>query len=99
MQDGAFACGSTSTSRTRRSHAAREAARLIAVVVFPTPPFWFASEMILAMVFHVEHLQHYQVVRISPGEPKRRFVLQPIHNRHVLIALKERDTASGFQPG
>ena len=35
-------CGSESTSRIRISLAAREAARLMAVVVFPTPPFWLA---------------------------------------------------------
>ncbi len=31
----------------RRSLAASEAARLIAVVVLPTPPFWLATAMIL----------------------------------------------------
>src|SRR5271165_3769810 len=31
-----------STSRTGRSPAARAVARLIAVVVLPTPPFWLA---------------------------------------------------------
>ena len=34
--------GSESMTRTLRSLAAREAARLMAVVVFPTPPFWLA---------------------------------------------------------
>src|SRR5207248_1791266 len=38
----ALPCGSRSTSRTLRSCAASEAARLTAVVVLPTPPFWFA---------------------------------------------------------
>ena len=38
----AFPCGSTSTRSVRRSAAASEAARLTAVVVLPTPPFWFA---------------------------------------------------------
>src|SRR6267378_3686156 len=38
----AFPCGSRSTSSTRRSETASDAARLTAVVVFPTPPFWFA---------------------------------------------------------
>ena len=41
-----LACGSQSTTKTRQSAAASEAARLIAVVVFPTPPFWFAIAMI-----------------------------------------------------
>ena len=38
--------GSESTARTRRSAAARLAARLMAVVVLPTPPFWLATAMI-----------------------------------------------------
>src|SRR5690349_18668058 len=44
----ALPCGSASTSRTRRSFAARHAARLTAVVVLPTPPFWFATAKIRA---------------------------------------------------
>src|SRR5512134_3275472 len=43
----AFDCGSRSTSRVGRSAAARLAARLTAVVVLPTPPFWFAMAMML----------------------------------------------------
>src|SRR5439155_27063368 len=42
-----FPCGSTSTRRTRRSPRASEAARLIVVVVLPTPPFWLTTAMIL----------------------------------------------------
>src|SRR5436190_19337609 len=41
--------GSRSTRRTRRSATASDAARLIAVVVFPTPPFWLATATILAI--------------------------------------------------
>src|SRR6266704_1856993 len=37
-----FAWGSISTSNTLRPAAARYVARLMAVVVFPTPPFWLA---------------------------------------------------------
>ena len=37
-----FACGSMSMSRTRRPSSASAPARLIAVVVLPTPPFWLA---------------------------------------------------------
>ena len=47
----ALACGSASTSRVRRSSTPRLAARLMAVVVLPTPPFWFTMEMILAMLY------------------------------------------------
>src|SRR5580692_10593854 len=39
----AFDCGSQSTSRVLTSAAAREAAKLMAVVVLPTPPFWLAT--------------------------------------------------------
>src|SRR5438270_6923430 len=36
----AWAWGSRSMTPTRRPHSARAAARLTAVVVLPTPPFW-----------------------------------------------------------
>src|SRR5437868_7056847 len=39
----AFPCGSASTSSTRCPQFAIIAARLTAVVVLPTPPFWFAT--------------------------------------------------------
>ena len=38
----AFPCGSRSINNTFLLVAARLAARLTAVVVLPTPPFWFA---------------------------------------------------------
>src|SRR5688572_4809168 len=41
-----FACGSRSISNTLRPRMARAAARFTAVVVFPTPPFWFAMATI-----------------------------------------------------
>ena len=41
--------GSQSSTRVRRSAIASEAPRLMAVVVFPTPPFWLAMEMIRLM--------------------------------------------------
>jgi hypothetical protein len=43
----ALPCGSMSTSSTLRSAAAKLAARLTAVVVLPTPPFWLAIAMML----------------------------------------------------
>jgi len=39
----ALPCGSESMSKTFRSLAAKAAARLIAVVVLPTPPFWLLT--------------------------------------------------------
>src|SRR5690554_1197356 len=38
----ALPCGSRSITSTRRLVATSEAARLMQVVVLPTPPFWFA---------------------------------------------------------
>ena len=46
----ALPCGSASTSRTRFSAIASAAERLTAVVVLPTPPFWFAIAMTRAIV-------------------------------------------------
>src|SRR5271163_1894600 len=40
-----FDCGSQSTNSVLTSAAASEAARLMAVVVLPTPPFWLATAM------------------------------------------------------
>ena len=42
----ALPCGSVSMTSTRKPACANEAARLTAVVVLPTPPFWFATVMI-----------------------------------------------------
>src|SRR6266705_875530 len=68
----AFAWESQSIRSVGCSAAARQAARFTAVVVLPTPPFWFATAMIRAKyspasenlanagqgckMFHVEHL-------------------------------------------
>ncbi len=45
----ALPCGSMSISRMRRCVAASDAARLTQVVVFPTPPFWFAIAIMRVM--------------------------------------------------
>ena len=42
-----FPCGSISIARTFFPFSARHAERLIAVVDFPTPPFWLATAIIL----------------------------------------------------
>ena len=42
----AFPCASRSTIRTLFFTAAKAVPRFIAVVVFPTPPFWLATEII-----------------------------------------------------
>ena len=43
-------CGSRSMMSTRLPFSFRATARLSVVVVFATPPFWFASAMTLAVV-------------------------------------------------
>jgi hypothetical protein len=43
----AFACGSASIIKVLNSNTAKAAPKLMAVVVFPTPPFWLAMEIIL----------------------------------------------------
>src|SRR6202047_4515576 len=52
----AFAWESQSTRRVGCSEAAKQAAKLTAVVVLPTPPFWFAQAMILAKCFPTRNL-------------------------------------------
>jgi len=42
----ALAWGSISTKRTWWPHRAKASARQVAVVVFPTPPFWLATQRI-----------------------------------------------------
>ena len=49
----AFPCGSRSMSKTLLLVAARLEARFTAVVVFPTPPFWFAIAITLFPFFYL----------------------------------------------
>src|SRR5262249_46846922 len=48
----AFDCGSQSTSSVLTSAADKEEARLMAVVVLPTPPFWLATAIMRPMLFY-----------------------------------------------
>src|SRR6266851_638749 len=50
-------CGSISTSNTLRPEAARYVARLMAVVVFPTPPFWF----VIAYTFDTGYIRTFHL--------------------------------------
>ena len=51
-----LACGSRSTRSVRLPRSASAAARLIAVVVLPTPPFWLAMATIIESAMGVEGL-------------------------------------------
>src|SRR3989304_5148243 len=74
--DVAFPCGSMSTSSVRLSAAARHAARFIAVVVLPTPPFWLVTAITRATRIP-------QLVPFQPTEPN--VISPPCSNggRHV----------------
>src|ERR1700757_3852111 len=50
----AFDCGSQSINSVFTSAAANDDARLMAVVVFPTPPFWLATAMTRPIYFFGE---------------------------------------------
>ncbi len=56
-------CGSRSTRSVWTPFSASAAARLIAVVVFPTPPFWLAIVMIMA-----PHLSRTASRMVIPGQ-------------------------------
>ena len=45
----ALPCGSMSTNKVGASETARYAAILTELVVFPTPPFWLAIEIIFVL--------------------------------------------------
>ena len=65
----ALPCGSRSISSTRRRVAASEAARLTAVVVLPTPPFWLAMAMTRFMgdsVLHCRARKPAPTARLEP---------------------------------
>ena len=55
--------GSKSTSRVSWSKAARATARLMAVVVLPTPPFWLTNEIIFAIIYKSIILQMYRMAK------------------------------------
>src|SRR6266704_5982816 len=53
-----LACGSRSMRRVLMPLLATAAERLMAVVVFPTPPFWLATVMIIRCEPILPHLGH-----------------------------------------
>src|SRR5688572_14197751 len=59
MPEVALACGSASTNKVLCSKAAKLAARLMAEVVLPTPPFWFATAIIFPILILLLRLNLY----------------------------------------
>ena len=70
----AFPCGSRSINNTRRLAAARLAARLILVVVFPTPPFWLVIASIFTTALSLEQSRH------STGRPGSVLTTESVHD-------------------
>ncbi len=71
----ALACGSQSTIRVFNPSSAMQAARLMAVVVLPTPPFWFTTPSIFPMEIKSKgsggFRYEFRLWRTSPGCGKR----------------------------
>src|SRR5207244_4415972 len=67
----AWACGSRSSRQTRRPAWASAAARLTAVVVLPTPPFWLriAIRRIVGSFRHAGLRRDYTSSFFSPDTP------------------------------
>src|SRR3546814_18323341 len=61
----AFPCGSRSTIKTCSPIAASAVARLMAVVVLPTPPFWFAI-VIMRLFWVMQHLTPLSSLWLEP---------------------------------
>src|ERR1035437_323629 len=68
MPEVALAWGSQSTKSVRRPSSARQADRFIAVVVFPTPPFWLTMPRILPMAFKSKREERCKGRRLTCGE-------------------------------
>src|SRR5262250_2222945 len=70
----AFDCGSQSMSRVLTSAAAKDEARLMAVVVFPTPPFWLATAITRPIQFFWRTGAARSIVRIDCDLQRRNLV-------------------------
>src|ERR1700722_3040960 len=94
--------GSRSMSNTRRLVAVSEAARFTAVVVLPTPPFWFATAMTRFMGKGTSCRSRRapaagRVLRFRPlrrsGPGTREF-----HNMPLVVQPRELDPVHGQDP-
>ncbi|WP_341648990.1 hypothetical protein [Thauera humireducens] len=73
----ALPCGSRSISKVRCPACCSAAARLTQVVVLPTPPFWLATQKILAMVESGYSICKDRAHRAKPGVYFNAAVHQP----------------------
>src|SRR2546425_12662279 len=101
----ALLCGSRSTSSTRRSETASDAARLTAVVVFPTPPFWFAIARTSAISPSHRTAGRWRKYHAIPARRKDAFHVEHAHKRNALeldpsgLPLEDGDPALGAREG
>src|ERR1700733_1923341 len=72
-----FDCGSQSTSSVFTSAAAKDAARLMAVVVLPTPPFWLATAMTRPM--DCKEKQSYRSIIRFTFQKQRAFLCKTMN--------------------
>ncbi len=86
MPEEALACGSQSTSSTLSPWSAREAERLMAVVVLPTPPFWLTTPRILLMEIQSKGNGDLRYSRRGCGEPGG--AVESIHDANGRSASK-----------
>ena len=95
----AFACGSASTRSVVRSAAARHAARFTAVVVLPTPPFWFVIVMILPTGSKQVRLREYGKDNAFPSAKQRTGagLTYPIRRRRAGSALESCQDIGGTE--
>src|SRR5438445_11835931 len=77
----AFDCGSQSTSRVFTSAAANDAAKLMAVVVLPTPPFWLATAIIFPMSCAAETDESSRM-RGAKARPDFGAIYKMFHEEH-----------------
>src|SRR5690606_4207829 len=85
--------GSRSINSTRFLSAASAAARLTAVVVFPTPPFWLAIQKIRALAGFLAMSRH--PVTLNRRVYRKPLVMTPARSG----ASQIRNTALGIHAG
>src|SRR5271165_5394169 len=85
-------------SRLFTSAAAIEAARLMAVVVLPTPPFWLATAIILAIRFEpgaTKSLKDETLCRLKPPADQGNEIVENVP-RGTFSTISLPWTAGGF---
>jgi hypothetical protein len=83
-------------TKTRKSLAAKEAARLMAVVVFPTPPFWLAiAKTLLKRPCYHDSLREFDGAHPGPPSavPLETRLLECVSSSGNLLVFSSRIVA------